>query len=72
MPYSDKIVQFTFLLIHYTLQKCKSRNKYTIVQLNKILPECKYPAPVIAFKRILSTSKQYLLVRILQYKILQV
>ena len=41
MYYSDRIIQFTSLFIHDTLQKFKSSETFTIVQFNKILPECK-------------------------------
>ena len=57
--HSDRIYQFTFLIFYDTIQRCNPRQKSTFVQFHKILPKCKYPAPVIAFKQNLSKSKQY-------------
>ena len=41
MHYFDRVIQFTFLFIHDTLQKSKSRQTFAIVQFNKMLPKCK-------------------------------
>ena len=41
MHYSDRIYQFTFLLINVTKQRCNPRQKSTFAQFSKILPKCK-------------------------------
>ena len=57
--HSDRMYQHTFFIFYDTTQRFNPRQKSTFVQFHKILPKCEYPAPVIAFKQILSKSKQY-------------
>ena len=49
--HSDRMYQFTFLILYATIQRCNPRQKSTFVQFHKILPKFKLHTQEMVFAK---------------------